>query len=72
MPPPAICGMLPAMADQPGHPVYCYRQRAEIRRIKEVAPGVVVDFDARGDVVGVEVFDVAEVTVDHAAHWKAP
>jgi uncharacterized protein YuzE len=59
------------MADQagPSHPVYCRRTAAEINRSKEVAPGVVIDFDAKEGVIGVEILDVAEVTVDHAAYW---
>jgi uncharacterized protein YuzE len=72
--------MLPGMFDplppppspKPPHPVYCRRAEAEIRRSHEVHPGVVVDLDAEGEVIGVEVLDVIEVTVDHAAYWKAP
>ena len=40
--------------------LYVYFQKVEVSRSESVEEGVVIDYDARGGVVGIEVLDASE------------
>ena len=39
--------------------LYVYFQKAAVSRSRDVDEGIIVDYDARGDVVGIEVLDAS-------------
>lgn len=43
--------------------LYIYFKEAEVSRSQDVDEGIIVDYDARGGVVGIEVLDASERVV---------
>lgn len=57
--------------DRKADALYLRLDDAKIIGSEEIAPGVIVDFDSRNKVVGVEVLDVSERSPKHTARKRS-